>query len=638
MWGLVPILKYEYANINIGPDSTISRIYSHELRTFKPTVPFNYLKKACRIIAERTAGIGINSTLGLKLDIAASPYTFNDVYKITGGVHYIPEDTATFPLNGINLSTTDREDFLGIYTNQDVATDTTTTPNQWSTLTGFDTILFMCSLFTHKFDVYNSYVDQIICKTDQIHRPYNGSDYHSTKMISGFDTLLVNETNQLVEDIGVSEVIMTFPTFSIFGYTNELFGDMPDEDQTYVLKLNEDDIPEIYSPYKRYSNRFPYRTAKSIVTSPEEQYESWRTFLADDYFDKVRDKGEIIFITSFGDNLIIHHKYGLYVASIKDIIGTDENSAYLGSGELFDRDPKEVLDDNGGYLSIHSRFAAIICRYGYIFISNGKVFQYDGQIKEISFEGLKDEFKALYDATYINPYNTTNGKGFTLTYDDLYRRLILSKTHSTFSSATTLSYSFIRNLWIGKHDYNPTMLFRISNQVYSLWNTDKLIYKHNTNNFTYYDLQYYKMYVDIVLNDNKGINKLIEAVMWQSHVGLSKNNPNKTFTHAIIYTNDKSTGEIILLGQSVPWYKRNIRYEKGWWHLTDIQDCVVDNTDAMFTGDEVDTTNVVTTLPFYKKGNIVDTFIVVRLQHDDDTETNQIMLSELTKKFNLNLL
>lgn len=69
----------------------------------------------------------------------------------------------------------------------------------------------------------------------------------------------------------------------------------------------------IYSPSDRFTNKFPYRVIRSgsAGTNPT-SLNSWKTYLATDFYEGNRNRGPIINLASLNDILLIHHKHGLF--------------------------------------------------------------------------------------------------------------------------------------------------------------------------------------------------------------------------------------------------------------------------------------------------------------------------------------
>lgn len=158
--------------------------------------------------------------------------------------------------------------------------------------------------------------------------------------------------------------------------------------------LNDLSATEVYNPYNEYVNKFPQRLIRSKVSGEEDKGIGWKTFLANDYYEMPKDKGYIENIEAFGYRLIIHHQFALFLTRDVAKLKTDILDATLGSGDLFDVPPEEIIPD-AGYAGTHNQLACVVTKIGYIFpeITHGKVFILNSDLQEISSKGLRRFFE-----------------------------------------------------------------------------------------------------------------------------------------------------------------------------------------------------------------------------------------------------
>ena len=134
-------------------------------------------------------------------------------------------------------------------------------------------------------------------------------------------------------------------------------------------------------------NSFPYRIARSPKQLDESNTLNWRKFFTNSYHEMHdRDKGEVWKLQNYNRSILIYQKFAMYVAKPKDVLKTGDIEAALGVGDIFDRQPDEILPDGKGYVGNQSQWATFICKYGIVHIDaqQGKVFIYSGKISEIS--------------------------------------------------------------------------------------------------------------------------------------------------------------------------------------------------------------------------------------------------------------
>lgn len=201
----------------------------------------------------------------------------------------------------------------------------------------------------------------------------------------------------------------------------------PDMDPNVILynrdysKLSDFIETGIYDPDLLYETNYPYTVARSMVGSGARN-NSWRSFLSNEYYESVRNKGPIVNLQGMGSNLIIHHKYTMFVTQDKTTLKGDIKDVTLGSGDIFELEPKEIVYDNKGYAGLQNQHAALLCRHGYFFVDSleGKVFLYTDSLNDIT--GMMREFFKNNLITEDNPFS---GNGITVGYDKEYDRLFI---------------------------------------------------------------------------------------------------------------------------------------------------------------------------------------------------------------------
>ena len=179
------------------------------------------------------------------------------------------------------------------------------------------------------------------------------------------------------------------------------------------------------------SKKYPYRIHRGLSEYNNiDEGISWAKFLANDFKEmQDRDKGEIWKLETFNTHLIIHQKYSLFVARLKDRIITDLTEIYLGQGDIFDREPDNVIPTKRGYAGNQSQWASIVCPLGYCFIDKeyGKVFIFDGKLNEISRKGVMNFLRTNLPVKEDGTDNPFMYEGLTMGYDVKWNRLIITR-------------------------------------------------------------------------------------------------------------------------------------------------------------------------------------------------------------------
>jgi len=264
---------------------------------------------------------------------------------------------------------------------------------------------------------------------------------------------------------------------------------------------------------------FPTRTHRSAKADNTSLIDNYRLFLANQFKDLPKNRGDLWSLSSFNNLLYFHMEESLFAAKGKQTMEMKDGSeAFIGSGDIFQQEPDEVIQTEGGYAGTQCQWASLTTRYGYFFVDkeSRKVFLMGEQLQEISAIGMESWFKdnlrfKLEDyGLTVNLDNPIIGMGFTSTWDNKNRRIILTKREfaptSTFisnysstisfdatiskykntstrvaiewtnteyftPSGWTISYTPEASTWTSFHDYIPYIYFNTSTDFYSL--TDK---------------------------------------------------------------------------------------------------------------------------------------------------------------------
>lgn len=402
--------------------------------------------------------------------------------------------------------------------------------------------------------------------------------------------------------------------------------------------------PLPYNTFLLHNTRFPHRIHRSIVEPSDGITENWRTFLPAEYYEMYKAKGEIWKLQNVNRTLLIHQKYSTFVAKLKDVLETGNVDAYLGEGDVFDRQPVELLSTNEGYAGCQSQFAAFTFSGGAFWCDRqqGKIFIYDGEnpLNEISALKLRqyfiDNLQTLADID--NPFI---GMGLVATYDDVWKRIIISKADITLNggltfvgestgdatdydvddvviddgllyvvvagerakefvpldttdytnNSFTLSYHVLYKGWTCWHDYYPNVFLYNRDGVYSVKNgeytslTRKDVYRHNYTNYKgrYYNKYngvyiQYASYVDIIFNDYPKVAKLLESINWLTDYKLTNiEKYDRTISHLQVWDDTQST-DILPVNVAGDWFDYGTgRNIFNQWYHNNFRDAVVDN-------------------------------------------------------------
>lgn len=405
-----------------------------------------------------------------------------------------------------------------------------------------------------------------------------------------------------------------------------LFGDTYNYDKTFTCFRLEKVFP---APCENLCNNNltePYLIARSAKKDNNSNIENLRTFLALDYYNiQDKSKGPITNLAALGRTLIINMQFTTYIAEIKDVMRNDSDlSIYLGTGDIFDRDPIEISPDYIGKAGCDSKWSCRVTENGYIFAdrNKSKVYLFDGKLNDMSEIGLKFYFNDNLDHGFSvdNPFK----------YQGLFGIFKSDKYYLIKSNPTTINsfiyvFDFDYKGWISDHTHGANLaainkdnfqfIRSIANDITII--SDSVNSDHSK--FFDQDLTPLPAFVDILLNPKQNANKVWDSVLWATDVLNNGRKILETITHIMVYNDNQCTG---LIPVNV---KENIVYEHitsansvNVWSFNKLKDLLKDNQapflDKKFN---LDTTNIKPNKDWFKKANIFSDWIVVRLYIDN---------------------
>lgn len=181
---------------------------------------------------------------------------------------------------------------------------------------------------------------------------------------------------------------------------------------------------DIFNPYREYQTKFPYRIQRGGKLS-RTVARSWRTFLALDYYDVQKNMGFIEHVEGMDDRLLIHCENALFMTQDKTKLEAGVLSVTLGTGDIFQFEPQEVLSSKLGYAGTQNDLACIRTPIGYIFpdAKQGELYLYKEKQITLLNEGVH---RFLREYLKVLGKNTFTGNGITLGWDQKYKRLLAS--------------------------------------------------------------------------------------------------------------------------------------------------------------------------------------------------------------------
>ena len=189
-------------------------------------------------------------------------------------------------------------------------------------------------------------------------------------------------------------------------------------------------------------SNFPTRVHRSVKDDTASLIDNYRIYLANQYKNLPKNRGDLWSLAKFNNLLFFHMEDTIYKSKGKEALELkDGTEAFLGSGDIFEKDPEEVMQTDYGYGGTRSQYASLTTRYGYFWVNqfDKKVFLLSDSLYEVSNLGMRNWFKknlpfkiqnfgpspANSDFEFDNPFK---GMGFTSTWDPENKRILLTKT------------------------------------------------------------------------------------------------------------------------------------------------------------------------------------------------------------------
>ena len=260
-----------------------------------------------------------------------------------------------------------------------------------------------------------------------------------------------------------SEVLYKSPLYDLTKMDNMLYEDQYSAAQNLKVALP-------YPKSEKSVIRFPGRVIRSSVLQGNFD-DTYRYFLALDFKEFPVNRGEITKLFNLSALLHVHTTRSMFRTKGKQVVQmTDASQAYIGSGDLFAQEPEEFIQSVDAYIGMHGITSGVVVKDGYAFISrkSRNIFMLGGEgLKNLTDIGMSywarenipfilEEYGYVFDQPDRLSYPDSPSEyfGFHITYDPLFRRIIVTKKEQV-----------------------PTELFL------TFWNTDRIFIEEGTNQY-----------------------------------------------------------------------------------------------------------------------------------------------------------
>lgn len=396
-----------------------------------------------------------------------------------------------------------------------------------------------------------------------------------------------------------------------------------------------DNIPDTYN--------HPHRIIRSLTQNPESTALNWRTFKTDDYKDLPFNRGEIISLKTDNKNLYIQQKYGLHLLQQRDQLNNDDaNNSYLGTSDLFNMEPKEIVYSPSGYIGCESYFDTNVNVAGYVVIDavHKKIFLINGDKPlKISNIRTREYFEKLIDASLINPYNK---QGRIINYNEDKNILYITQINGNDANSKTMSFSPLNKTWVSFHTYIPDLGFVNRNGLF--WGKNGKLYQPNsTIKGKYWNDTAEPSVIQFILNENTIYNKLLKTIVWKDQVSYKGDDYiqhffKETINHIMVHNFDQCSGQLDVDFNNDPkqWWNGDTGTNKiNLWRFNKLFDLVT-NPDRQFMindikpdYDNLKWSNSKPDYKWYDVNRFICQFIYLTMWCDNTPITKQINDNEI---------
>lgn len=336
---------------------------------------------------------------------------------------------------------------------------------------------------------------------------------------------------------------------------------------------------------------YPKRIIYSLPQNLEFKKDNWASFLTNNYRDMPGDVTSIKSIGRTGALIMMKSQSPLQFAGVDELQTSGGTKITIGDGGLFAGPLQNIVNADSAYEygSSQSKYATINTPHGLFYVSQnqGKIFQYAGQLEEISRLGNKFWFAQYLPSWLLKDFpnfklidNPIVGIGCQATYDNTNEIIYFTKRdyrlreefkqdmvyvegnkfnyqglqvtlgdQPYFEDASwTMSFDPKNKQWLSAHDWHPTFLLPGRNHFMTV-NSDS-IWNHNTSCTSYcnfYGVDYpfeieYSVSTGQNVNTIKSIEYILECYKYSNNCQDRFQLLDYNFDRAIVYNAEQNSG------------------------------------------------------------------------------------------------
>jgi hypothetical protein len=431
-------------------------------------------------------------------------------------------------------------------------------------------------------------------------------------------------------------------------YYTDLFSDLRYKLNHSVNKQNEITTSDILLELSNFEKNMPRAIVHSdVINDLGNNVNAIKTFRPNSIYVMPSEYNEIIGMFGSGTILYIQQRSCLHISKVKDVIKADGIETYLGTGDLFDRLPQEVISTKGDYINCNSIAHIYYTPRGYIIVDlyKRKIYAVGNEAAQAITDGANAQWfdrELNYNTAITKANNPYNNKGCLIGFD-AFRNSIYLTIKGTELTYKTLAFSLDNNQWLSMFTFTPIVYLNHTSGLFSMAYT--YIYKHNdiTNKIlTYYrnsevdsNKAIHSSIIDILFLTNKETSKIYETILLDTNIKTIDNVDiyDKSVDAIMIYNDSQCTGEIDISGYhgDNDWYDVDIRNIDHRWVFNNLRDAVLNSKLAFLNNNkEVNVANVNFDLKdWYEKSEIISNYIVIRLRVNN-TLNNKVVINSVS--------
>ena len=394
-------------------------------------------------------------------------------------------------------------------------------------------------------------------------------------------------------------------------------------------------LPFNYDYCDRCLSSKPNRIIFSPKSFDEEIGDFYLYNFVNDYIDIPQEKGEIVGLKYKNNRLYVHCTDSTFILQPNpQSIATNENVAFLTTGDFLGIPPIELMTTDLGYGGMQYELANINTEFGYFWVDQkrGQIFRLSDSLDTISNKGLTMWFKEkLFTDTE-------------LAYDPYFQRLIISHKNSdrvACDNQWTLSFFPYYDAFISYYSYFPELMFSTHNNFFTVRNNTIWNHLKGGSYLSFYG-ERHPFVIEEVKNDfsTDNLNSIFYYTEFFEDTTNGLNEITDTYDALVVYNNKQSSGRLELVEidqQSNPYGNYNLQANQKSVIITDKNSKIsniydlststnVTNDTCTFTEySDVDFINTDPSKSQYEYSLFKDKYVKARLYYEPTNDNTKLI-------------